>query len=497
LLLAGGAALYWAVPVVIGALVAGPAFGVVAAARGTRDRRTPANRAARRWQRRTRQLRRAAVDVAVLAAAAGALVALRQRGIASGEDSALPASAPTLGVVAGALLLLRLMPAGTGLALRQSLRSQRPLAVFGTARAAATATRALPLLVLVVTTALAAFAITLDATATQGMEDSAWRTVGADARLDVLANAPQIASRVAAAPGVSQVVTGQVTDVVRVTAGGNALTPSLVVVDSAAFGRLLTGTPLPGAPDLARLKPAGGEIPALVRSSDGSLRPGMTLALQRNNAAPVELKAVGTAPAVDNDSDVILVDTAAGVPFAPNTVWVNGPGAARAVKAAPGGGHAVIRAEVLRDRETAPLNAGLTALDRAAAATLLVVGLLGFALSAAASAPDRWTTLARLRTLGLRPRDARRVAAAELLPPVLVAIVCGPLLGLLLVKLTFGALALRTLTGQAADPSTVVHWWPVGVAAVAMLGALAAVVAAEAAARRPQRLGDVLRAGQG
>ena len=63
---------------------------------------------------------------------------------------------------------------------------------------------------------------------------------------------------------------------------------------------------------------------------------------------------------------------------------------------------------------------------------LLALGLLGFALGAAAGAPERWQTLTRLRTLGLRPRDARRVAAGELLPPVLLAAVGGPLLGVLL-----------------------------------------------------------------
>ena len=505
LLLTGGAALPWALSVVGCALVAGPAFGTVVAARATRDRRAPANRAARRWQTRTGQLRRLGVDVAFLAAAVGAVVALRQRGIAAGQDVELPASGPTLGVVAGTLLLLRLMPAGTALALRQALRSRRPLAVFGAARAAATASRALPLLVLTAATALIAFAVTLEATASRGMADGAWRAVGAEARLDVSSDAgggepptAQYAARIAAAPGVSQVVTAQINESVRIIAGSNAVTPSLVIVDAAAFQRLLANNPLPDAPALARLKSAtDGGIPALVRTSDGSLRPGMNLRLLRQNAAPVVLKAVGTAPVVDNATDVVVVDAAAGLPFVPNTVWASGPGAARAIAAAAPGEHSEVRAAVLRDRRTAPLNAGLAALDWAAAGTLLALGLLGFALSAAASAPERWVTLARLRTLGLRPRDTHRVAAAELLPPVLVAAVCGPLLGILLVKMTFRALALRTLTGQTADPSTVVPWVLIGVAAAAMLAALALVVAAEATARRARRLGDVLRAGEG
>jgi putative ABC transport system permease protein len=223
----------------------------------------------------------------------------------------------------------------------------------------------------------------------------------------------------------------------------------------------------------------------------------MTIRLQRENADPIELVAVGTAPAIDNAADVIVVDAAAGLPFDPNTIWATGPGAARAVTGAAAGGHAIVRADVLRDRRAEPLNAGLVTLNWAAAGMLLALGLLGFALAAAASAPERWETLARLRTLGLRPRDAHRVAAAELLPPVLVAAVCGPLLAFLLVRLTFGPLALRTLTGQTADPPAVVPWWLLGVAAVALLGALVTVVAAEASVRRRRRLGDVLRAGEG
>jgi putative ABC transport system permease protein len=504
LVLAGGASLAWAAPVILCGLAAGPAFGTLAAARATRDRRTPANRAARRWAQRTAQLRRAALDVAVVALTVGAIVALRQRGIEAGSDTALPASAPTLGVVTGALILLRLLPAGTGLALRQSLRSRRALAVFGTARAAATATRVLPLLVLTTTIALAAFAVTLDRTSSRGLEDGSWQTVGAEARLDLPADVSnpqstaQVAARIAASPGVTRVVAADVTDGVRVIADENAVIPTLVVVDSAAFQRLLASTPLPDAPQLSRLTKPGQPIPALVHTSDGSLRPGMTLQLEsEQNTAPVPLLAVGVAPLVDNVPDVVIVDAAAGLPFIPNTVWVTGPGAAAAVRAAATGGQAVIRADALHERRSAPLNAGLVALDWAVFGTLLALGLLGFALAAAASAPERWETLARLRTLGLRTRDTRRVAAAELLPPILVAAICGPLLALLLVKLTFGPLALRTLTGQTADPAPLIPWWLLGLVAVALLGFLFVVVGAEATVRRRRRLGDVLRAGGG
>jgi putative ABC transport system permease protein len=500
-LVADGAALWWATPVIVCALAAGPALSAVAAAGATRDRRVPANRGARRWALRTAQMRRAVVDLAVLAAAAGAVVALRQRGIAPGQDTALPASAPTLGVITAALVLLRLMPAGTGLILRQSLRSRRPLAVFGAARAAVTATRVLPLLVLTATTGLAAYAVTLDATTSRGAADAAWQAVGAEARLDLVpdvnVSAQEIAARIAAAPGVSHAVAAQVTHGLQVIADKNAVSIDLVVVDAASFQQLLESTPLPRAPALSRLRPGAGPVPALVRTGDGSLRPGMTIGIDREKSGPLELTAVGAAPAIGAADDVIIVDASAGMPFIPNTIWVTGPGAARAAKDNASGGQAVVRAEVLRDRTSAPLNAGLVALDWIAAGTLLALGLLGFALAAAASAPERWETLARLRTLGLRPRDARWVAGAELLPPVLVAAVCGPLLALPLAGLTFAPLGLRTLTGQTSEPSIVVPWWLLGATSIALFVALVVQVAAEAAVRRRRRLGDVLRVGGG
>ncbi|MET8091998.1 FtsX-like permease family protein [Micromonospora sp. NPDC005220] len=512
---APGVSWIWAVPAVLAGVVAVPAFGTLAAARASRDRREPANPAARHWIRATGQLRRAAVEVAVLIAAVAAFVTLHRRGLLpvasdgdAGEltgDLILPISAVALGALVAALVLLRLLPLGARFALRQALRSRRPLAVFGAARAAATAGRALPMLVLVSATALASFALVLGATVSRGLADGAWSTVGADARLDVGAGAatPALAERITAAPGVAQVVVAQVTDSARVFTDSTLLTPRLVIVDTAAFQRLLATTPLPDAPALARLTapgPGPGEIPALVRSGDGDLRTGTRLELAREDAPAIHLTAVGTAPSVGGASDVVIVDAAAladaGLPIVPNTVWVTGPGAARAVSNSGVAADVVLRADVLRAQRVAPLTAGLLRLAWTAAAVLLALGLLGLTLAAAAGASERWQTLTRLRTLGLRPRDARWVAAGELLPPVVVAAVCGPLLGALLVRLTLGPLHLRLLTGQDADPAAVLPWWLLGLVSVALLAAAATVVPVESALRRRDRLSEVLRAGE-
>ncbi|SNY69469.1 FtsX-like permease family protein [Paractinoplanes atraurantiacus] len=495
---AGGAAVLWALPVALAAIVAGPALGTLAAARATRDRRVPANRSARLWLRRTSQLRRAAVDVAVLTAAAGALVALHQRGI--GGDPVLPASAPVLGVLGGALLLLRLLPLATRGLLGVTLRGCRALPVFGAARAAASSARLLPGLALVTAVGLAAFALVLSATVTSGLADGAWRSVGADARFDIAPGGAGSAQEFAAAPGVKQVVAARITDV-QVVADGLAFSPRLVVVDAAAYQRLLASTPLPDAPDLARLTGGGGggAIPALVRTRDDSIRAGTTVNLRRDGTSALTLTAVGTAPAVGDATDVIVIDTAtataAGLDAAPTTVWALGPGAARAVREAGADGTAVVRADLLRDRAAAPLTSGLTRLAYASAAALLALAVLGFALGAAANAPARWETLARLRTLGLRARDTRRVAAGELLPLVLFAAICGPALGIVLARVTLGPLALNLLTAQAGNPVVATPWPVAVIAAAVLLAALTAVVTVEATLRRRHRLGEVLRAG--
>jgi hypothetical protein len=304
----------WPLPVVLVAALAPPVLGVRAAARST-PRAVPANRSARRSAARTRQLRRLALEAAVVALAAGAFAALRQRGVAPGGDVLLPALAPTLGAVVGGLALLRLLPLAAELALRRAIRSRRSLPLLGAARAAATAARPLPFLVLVTSSALCTFALAVAATERR-------------------------------------------------------------------------------------------------------------------------------APAAARD---------------------------------------------------APLAAGLLRLADASAVVLLLLGLLGVALGAAASAPDRGATMARLRTLGLLPREARLVAAGEVVPPVLVGAVGGLALGVLLAYASIGPLGLRRLTGPATDPGPAVPW-PAAVLVALLVLAAAVVVLTESARSRRERLGQVLRA---
>jgi putative ABC transport system permease protein len=474
LLVTGGVAWAWVAPVLVTAVAAGPAYGIVMAASATRDRRVPANRSARRWARHTGVLRRAAAEAAVILAAIAAIVALHQRGLGSG----LPVPAPTLAVIAGTLVLVRLLPPATALVLRQALRSRRPLAVFGAAQASAVSGRALPVIALVTSAALASFALVTASTVDRGLTGGAQETVGADVRVDrtddTAATTDETARRIAAASGVTSVVTGHVTDTARIVADGSLAPARLVIVDSKAF----TGIPLTGQQ-------------ALVRSASGALRDGMTIEILQQGKPAVRLTASGAAPAVGGAAEVVVIDVAAGLPETPNTIWVSGPGAAPATD----GLTVLSQTDVAQSRREAPLVSGLLRLTWATAAFLLVAGLLGFALTAAAGAPSRWLTVSRLRTLGLTPQQAGLVAAGELLPVALTGAVGGPALGVLVAAVTTGPLDLRLLTGQVADPTTILPWtWLAGVALM-FLAAVPLLIRAESVIRRRSRLADVLRVG--
>jgi putative ABC transport system permease protein len=507
--LAGGFTGTWLLPVVLVALLGVPVLGTLEAARATRGRQAPANRSARRSAVRTGQLRRVTLEFTIVLATAAAFTALHQRGVLpTGADQSngnvLPALAPTLGAATGALVLLRLLPLAARLALARATRSRGSLPLFAAARAAANAARPLPFVILIMSTSLLTFALAVSTTESDGQAEGSWRTVGADARLNTTPSAALagIAARTATADGVDQAVAAHVADTVMLRYGRTTLTARLVVVDPAAFARLLGSTPLP-ATGLSRLDTgtaAGQPVPALLRAVDGP--PTGTAMTLLWDDEQIDVTPIGTSPAIGDDDheNLMIVNAAtfaaAGAEALPNTVWVTGPraGTALAATAGPDTARITRRADVLQSRRSAPLAAGLQRLALVSIGILLLWALLAVVLGAAASAPSRGETLARLRTLGLRPAQARRVATGELLPPVALGALSGLGLGVLLAHATLGRLALRLITGQRADPALVVPWTS-GIPVLLLVLAVGAVVAIESSVRRRERLGEILRAG--
>ncbi|NYJ06423.1 FtsX-like permease family protein [Petropleomorpha daqingensis] len=448
-----------------------------------------------------RPSRRLAVEAAVLLLAAGGVVALRLRDVsaaagATGPDPLL-AAAPTVLVVAGALVLLRLLPLGVRALLTGATRARSAVPLLAAARAATAAGRPLLLLLLTVAVGLACAAATVDATVHAGQEDASWTAVGADAtvRTEPSDALTAVAERLTAAPGVDLAVPARVEDVPLAGVPGYS-EATLLVVDPAAYARLLARTPLPDLPQLRRLDGAAGPLPALL-GPDLAAAAGATPAVLWNRQ-PVAITVAGTGFAAGTvvvprdalpEADADLA--------APNTLWVVGAGAARAVTAAPDlvGAQTTDREAWQAARRADPLTRGLTLLARVTALVLLGLAVLGVLLGAAAGARERRTTLAALRTLGVTSAQVRRITAGELLPPVLAATLGGAALGVLSAALAARPLALRLLTGQPADPVLSLPWPVLLVVLVLLPATVGVVVALEALARRQERVGTVLRIG--
>jgi len=515
----------WVVVVVAVGVLAPPAFATLTAAR-SEARRVPTDEYHRRAAQQVRTVRRVSFDAAVVLVAVAALAALRRRGVASISSPAdqLLADAPFLVAVTGGLLLWRSVPAVLGRVLHVVRRSRRAGPLLAVARARSTGA-ALPFVALVVVVTLTALCGALVGTARAGQVNGSWDSVGADALVRTTlpdSSLLAVAGELAGADGVEAVAVGRVVGRNQFFGVPGVDAVRVLAVDSAAYGALLARTPFGAAPELAELaggSPAAGALPALVAGPILGTAPSL-----RWGDVTIDLEPVGEVPALPMEqpdgapaAPTVVVDRAAltevvtaalaaradrtGSPTvdteelvaAPDTVWAVGPGASAAARtAAPSGALVLARAQWLADRRSDPLNGGLLTL-----VTLVTVVCAGLAtvvvvLDAAASAPGRARSLATARVLGLRRRDAARVAAGELLLPTLVAAVGGILLGVLLAGATVAPLALRLVTGQSADPGVVLPWWVVA-PVVLLATTVLVVVAVETSTRRRERLGQVLR----
>jgi putative ABC transport system permease protein len=472
----------WLVPVAVLGLAAGPAGALPSGPR--------------------RPLRRLAVEAAVHQLAVGGLVALRLRDVSAavgaGGPDPLLAAAPTCLVVAGTLVLLRLLPLGVRAALAGAARARSAVPLLAAARAVTAAGRPLLFLLLTVAVGLACAAATVDATVRAGQVDASWTAVGADAtvRTDPSDGLTAVAERLATAPGVDLAVPARVEDVPLAGVPGRS-EATLVVVDPAAYSRLLASTPLPDVRGLDRLSRTDGSLPALVGPDLAATAGADPAVLWNRQEVPFVVAGTGFATGTVVLSPDALPAADADL-AAPNTIWVVGAGAARAVTAAPDlvGAQATDRDDWLATRRADPLTHGLTLLLRVTGLVLLALAVLGVLLGAAAGARERRTTLAALRTLGLTSAQVRRITAGELLPPVLLAALGGAALGLLGAALAARPLALRRLTGQAVEPALSLPW-PLLLAVLVLPATVGVVVAVEAMARRRQRVGTVLRIGGG
>ncbi|MGW6914161.1 hypothetical protein ACWGB8_10105 [Kitasatospora sp. NPDC054939] len=488
--------------------------------------------------------RRLVAELAVLAVTAAAALTVRRRGVnPAGEGvDLLLVTAPLLLALSGALLLARVQPLLVGVLARAAGRRRGAVGFLGLARAArgsGTRTRpsVLPMVALMLAVTTAGFGATvLDAVESARLH-AARLTVGADAAVHSALGAPlpsAFTTAAAALPGVraaAPVWTDSEAFLLGTSTGSTRVT--VVVADPEPYAEIAR-TVGRGEFDPAALKGAGadGVIPALF-STDLAAKAGGagTFRLRLANGAELE-----TAPAARTAGTPLLQGTDRAVVVLPKgpvearlpelgspNVWLAtgpveqtrleqlvretataGPGgtggaapapAPTAATAGPGGHLVRTSAAVVAELAGDPLQRSAGRLFWAS-----VLGAGGFALLAVLltllrAAPERVALLARLRTMGLRPRQGLALILAEALPQTLVAAVGGGLAALAAVALLGPAVDLSTLVGAEVPTGLSPALLPVLLQTAGLAALVTAGVLGEAALSGRRQISTELRVG--
>ncbi|MEK2492094.1 hypothetical protein WN990_21300 [Kitasatospora purpeofusca] len=496
--------------------------------------------------------RRAVGELLVLAVTGAAVAEVRRRGAAppaSGPDPLL-VTAPLLVALSGGLLLARIQPPVVGRLAALARRGRGPIAFLGLARSARDSggrhrPAVLPALALLLAVTTAGFGATLLDSVDGARLRAARTAVGGDAAVLVPQDAPLPESFVTAADALPGVRASTGVRIERQTyllgSGRLAVQVTLVVVEPRAYAEIArtVGT---GAFDpalladpavLADVAPSDVPVPALVSPGlAGQLTPGP----QRLRTPGGELLAtvVGTTPATpalpEAVREFVVVPVGAAAARLPELArpdnWfavgdIDGDllrplfaargladasglagllrEEAREVSEEPGGipdGYLVRTA-----RETAaalaadPLQHSTVRLFRSAAVAGVAFALLAVLLTVLRASPDRAAVLARLRTMGLRPREGLALIVAETVPQTLAAVAGGAVVAAGAVALLGPAFDLSLLVGAPVGDRLVPRVLPVllPTAGVALLVCAAVVLEAAVSGRR--QIATELRAG--
>ncbi|RKE16901.1 hypothetical protein [Streptomyces sp. TLI_171] len=464
--------------------------------------------------------RRVVAELSVLALSAAAVVAVRQRGVApagAGVDLLLVA-APLLIALAGAVLLARMLPALVRVAARWAARRPGAVGFLSLTRAAGGGGRRptlLPLLALLLAVTTAGFGTMVLGSVDRGRLGAVRVAVGADARVESATLLPAgfagAAERLPGARGGVSAFTDRTASVATADAG---LLPnvSLLVVDPAQYAAL------------ARYDGSGGFDPALLAGGGPDWVPALVtpaLAERLDDRSHDAHGATWTAsfrmagvirngPALGS-GEAIVLPARQTVALAPKLAGVNlwlGTGSLHAADlrallhrldpATPEGSSTY----VVRSGSDQAATLAADPLQHSAARVFLasVLAAAGFAvlavlLTLARSGPERAALLARLRTMGLRPRQGLAVILVESLPTALGAAVAGGLLAVGAVLLLGPSVDLSALVGLAAPDGIVPSARAVLAQSLVLLAVFSATVVAEALVSGRRQIAAELRAG--
>jgi putative ABC transport system permease protein len=461
-------------------------------------------------------------------------------------NSPLLLAAPSLLLLAGALLLLRLLPAAARLGASMAARTRgltAQLAFTSIARHPARHGRVVLLLALAV--GLGLFAVTYDSALAVNAQDRAAYETGADLRLRLLfelgdAEQRRYEADLAKLPGITDqapVYRDQAITSPADSSGDQAL--DLLGVEPASFGRVAASSWRNDYGDaslsdlMGRLADhAGPDKPVIISDTLATalhVRVGDRITIRLRGAdftrTPFKVAAiVGAFPtlypaerplgfAVANLADVsaVINQGQSGAVGGPNEYWLTTSQDLRTqatllntLKAQQSSltiTSLISRSDELQKIQTAPLNAGMRGLLLAGATVAAILAILGILVQSVLAAHQRTAQFAVLRTLGMARSQLTGLLLSEQLAIYLLGTLGGTVLGLLLATATlpflqFGDTTLDPTTlgippyRLALDPRHALAFYAALLAAVA----LSLVIAARYANRLG--LGRALRVGE-
>ncbi|WP_133259902.1 ABC transporter permease [Streptacidiphilus pinicola] len=494
------------------AAVAALLFALLAVPVRTLLRDTLALRPARR-----RRGRRLVAELALLAAAVAAVAEVRRRGV--GGLDPLQVAAPLLLAAVGAVLLARCQPLLVGALARAAGRGSGAVGFLGLARAArgtggARRPSVLPLLALTLAVTTAGFGAATLRSVSDSRSALARLAVGGDASVVAPPGAtlpPGLARSLAALPGVSLGTAFWEQDDVTVVKDGAVQPPAtLVAVDPQTYARLARAVGR-GAFDPAQLTTpssgSGSPVPGLVSGDLAGAGSGHGYALRLDGGRQLQVTGVGVVtgtPAVPDATATVVVLPASAVAARlpdvsrPNRwLGLGAVGDARlraAVPAAFGTDTSAAHVAALADD---PLQAAAARIFWACTVATWCFALLAVLLALVRAGPERAALLARLRTMGLRPRQGLRLILAESLPQTLTAALGGGLAATAAVLLLGPTVDLSPLVGTPVPTGLTLTAPPILEQTLIVAGLVAVAGLAEATVQGRRQITVELRAGDG
>ncbi|WP_425276314.1 ABC transporter permease [Streptomyces carpinensis] len=415
--------------------------------------------------------RRTVAELTLLLIAAGAVEALRRRGVTNGAGSSgasgdagtsgdqLVSLAPVLVGVIAALVLVRLYPLPLRWLTRPAGRLRGAVGHLSLARAGRTSVSAvLPLLALLTALTTAAFGGSVLSGVADARDQAALLTVGADARIEAIGALPAgLADTVRRAPGVRGLT--EVSANYQAKAGTNLTQLPLAGVVPTDYAALARRTGLGAFPQERLRRPADGgraPLPALASPSVARTYGTQPFPVRLDDGTTVTLRIAlvrDRTPAVVG-TDFLIVDRAGLSREAARTsaLLVTGDRLDGGALRRAAGKAATVQ---LRSGERAryvdsPLQSGAEHIYTAAVAAGAGYAVLALLLALLRAAPERAALLARLRTMGLTRAQGRRLLVLESLPQAVLAAAGGALTGWATIRLLSPGIDLTSI----ALPST-------------------------------------------